>query len=306
MGALFAFIGGHASLVWLALALTIALGWPFGYALKLDRISRAVHLLTRSLGRRLNKAKRDAATLAWRGVIVTCMVVTPAFVVGALLDAHLPHSWLWLPPFLLFTASARRPGMLALWRAAKADTLTLQMAQPNYLFTDTHALLRFIILDHATRFAVNIVGVIFWYIVGGAATAFAYLALGLCAAHFTPELKKNVAFGGATDRLFALADFIPRLLATALLLVGGLFAPGAKPARAVLHFANFPRFVADLLDIALGGPMPAAHGGANMPWVGSGTPKPGATHLGRWLIIWAVALLMLLAVILPGLIQLSS
>lgn len=305
MTELLTLLAERASSLWLALALTIMLGWPFGYVLKLDRIRRAVHLLTRALGRRLNKAKRDAATLAWRGVIVTAMIVLPAFVLGALLDRHLPPSWRFIVPLLLFIGSQRQPGMIALWRAAKAGTLTLQMAQPNYLFTDTHALLRFAILDHAMRFAVNIVGVLVWYVVGGAAAAFAYLALGLCAAHFTPELKANRAFGGATDRLFAIADFIPRVLATGLLLFAGFFAPGAKPARALLHFFTFPRFIADLLDIALGGPMPAAHGGANLAWVGTGTPKPTAQHLGRWLITWSVALLLLLAVALPSLIQLS-
>lgn len=302
---LLALISDRASVLWLALALTIAIGWPFGYVLKLDRIRRAVHTLTRALGRRLNKAKRDTATLAWRGVIVTAMIVLPAFVIGAMLDHALSGGWLFISPLLLFVGSQRQPGMFALWRAAKSDRLTLQMAQPNYLFADTHALLRFAILDHATRFAINIVGVIVWYMVGGSATAFSYLALGLCAAHFTPELKQNLAFGGATDRLFAIADFIPRLIATALLLFASFFAPGAKPARALRHFMDLPRFIADLLDIALGGPMPAAHGGAQMPWVGQGTPKPEATHLARWLVTWAVALLLLMAALLPSLIQLS-
>ena len=305
MNDLLTLLADRASSLWIALALTIVLGWPFGYVLKLDRIRRAVHLLTRALGRRLNKSKRDVATLAWRGVIVTAMIVAPAFVLGALLDRQLPADWKFIAPLLLFTASQRQPGMIALWRAANAGTLTLQMAQPSYLFTDTHALLRFAMLDQATRFAVNIVGVMVWYLVGGAAAAFAYLALGLCAAHFSPELKQNQAFGGATDRLFAIVDGVPRLLATALLLVAGLFAPGAKPARALPYFFTFPRFVADLLDIALGGPMPAAHGGANMPWVGSGTPKPGAPQLGRWLVTWSVALLLLMAAVLPGLMQLS-
>ncbi len=297
-------IAAHASILWIALALTIAIGWPFGYVLKLDRIRRAVHTLTRALGRRLNKSKRDAATLAWRGVIVTAMIVFPALILGALIDHHLSHGWLFVAPLLLFIGSQRQPGMIALWRAAKTETLTLQMAQPNYLFVDTHALLRFAILDHAQRFAINIFGVIMWYLVGGSAAAFAYLALGLCAAHFTPDLQKNLAFGGATDRLFAMADFIPRMIATALLLFAGFFAPGAKPARALPHFMNFPRFIADLLDISLGGPMPAAHGGANIPWVGKGTPKPTAQHLARWLITWGVALLLLMTVALPSLIQL--
>lgn len=296
----------RASILWVAFALTLAIGWPFGYLLKLDRIRRAVHSLTRALGRRLNKAKRDAATLAWRGVIVTAMIIFPALILGIIIDQYLGHGWLFLSPLLLFIGSQRQPCMIALWRAAKSETLTLQMAQPNYLFTDTHALLRFAILDHAQRFAINIVGVMFWYLIGGSGVAFAYLALGLCAAHFTPELQKNLAFGGATSRLFAYADFIPRMLATAMLLFAGCFVPGAKPARAIRHFADFPRFLADLLDIALGGPMPAAYGGANMAWVGSGTPKPAATHLGRWLITWAVALLLLMAVVLPGLIQLNS
>lgn len=295
----------RAQILWLALALTIALGWPFGDALKLDRIARSMHKLARSLGRRLNKKKRDAATLAWRGVIVTGFMVLPAVLLGHLVDLHLPSRTMFVIPLLLFIGSQRQPGMITLWRAARSDKLTLQMAKPHYLFPDTHALLRFMILDHATRFATGIVGVIFWYLLAGSAGAFGYLMLGLCAAHFSPELAKNLAFGGATDRLFAMVDALPRALATLLLLFASFFAPGAKPFSAARHLFHWRLFLATLLGIALGGPMPMAHGGHQVEWVGSGTPKPDASHLSRWLLIWAVALLVLMAAALPGLIQLK-
>lgn len=296
----------RAQIVWLALALTIFIGWPFGDALKLDRIARSIHKLARALGRRLNKQKRDAATLAWRGVIVTGFIVLPAMLLGHFVDLYLPSRLMFLSPLLLFIGSQRQPGMLTLWRAARADKLTLQMAKPHYIFPDTHALLRFMMLDHATRFATGIVGVIFWYLLAGSTGAFGYLALGLCAAHFSPELAKNLAFGGATDRLFAIVDAIPRTLATALLLFAGFFAPGAKPFAAARHALQWRLFLATLLGIALGGPMPMAHGGHQLAWVGSGTPKPDASHLSRWLLIWAVALLVIMAALLPGLIQLKQ
>lgn len=299
-------ITDRASVLWLALALTIAFGWPFGWALKLDRPTRALHKFVRALGHRLNKAKRNAATLAWRGVIVTGFIVLPAMLLGRLIDLHLPSRFMFLAPLVLFIASQRQPGMIALWRAARSDKLTLQMAQPHYIFADTHALLRFVILDHATRFAIGIIGVIFWYLIAGSPGAFGYLALGLCAAHFSPELERNLAFGGATDRLFSFIDAGPRTIATALLLFAGFFAPGAKPLKAARHVFHWRLFLATLLGIALGGDMPAAHGKAKIEWVGSGTPKPDASHLSRWLLIWGVALLVVMAVLLPSLIQLKS
>lgn len=296
----------RAQTLWLALALTVALGWPFGDALKLDRIARGIHALVRSLGRRLNKAKRDVATLAWRGVIVTAFIVLPAMLLGHFVDLYLPSRAMFLAPLLLFVGSQRQPGMITLWRAARADKLTLQMAKPHYIFPDTHALLRFMILDHATRFATGIVGVLFWYLLAGSTGAFGYLALGLCAAHFSPELAKNLAFGGATDRLFAMVDAIPRALATLLLLFAGFFAPGAKPLAAARRALHWRLFLATLLGIALGGPMPMAHGKHQVDWVGSGTPKPDASHVSRWLLIWAVALLVITAALLPGIIQLKQ
>lgn len=295
----------RAQILWLALALTMAFGWPFGWALKLDRPTRALHQFVRALGRRLNKTKRDAATLAWRGIIVTGFIVLPAMVLGHVVDQHLPSRFMFLSPLVLFIASQRQPGIIALWRAARAEKLTLQTARPHYLFADTHALLRFALLDHATRFAIGIIGVMFWYALAGSAGAFGYLALGLCAAHFSPELEKNLAFGGATDRLFALFDAAPRTLTTALLLFAGFFAPGAKPRAAARHVFQWRLFLATLLGIALGGAMPAAHGRATIEWVGSGTPKPDATHLSRWLLIWAVAMLVVMAALLPSIIQLK-
>ena len=298
-------ITDRASVLWLALALTLAFGWPLGWVLKLDRPTRALHTLVRLLGCRLNKAKRDAATLAWRGVIVTGFIVLPAMLLGHFVDQHLPSRFMFLSPLLLFIASQRQPGMIALWRAARAEKLTLQMAQPHYMFADTHALLRFAILDHATRYAIGIIGVIVWYLIAGSTGAYGYLALGLCAAHFSPELERNLAFGGATVRLFALADAAPRTIATALLLFAAFFAPSAKPLAAARHVFQWRLFLATLLGIALGGAMPAAHGKATIEWVGSGTPKPDASHLSRWLLIWAVALLVVMAALLPSIIQLK-
>lgn len=297
-------IAERAWALWIALALTFVIGWPLGHVLPLDRTIGALHRLIKTMGRKLNKQKRDATTRAWRGVIATAFVFVPAVALGWYIDAHLT-ALAFLSPMLIFIGTQRRPGIITLWRQAKADTLTLQLNEPNYLFADTHALLRYAMLDHATRFAIGIVGVMFWYVVFGSAGALGYLALATCAAHYATERDQDIAFGGATDGLFQLADAIPRTLTKILLAVASIFAPGARPRSAARHFTPWPLFLAELLGIALGGAMPMAYGSAQTEWVGSGTPKPDATHLTRWLLIWAVALLVLMAAALPTLIQLK-
>ena len=301
--ALPALLAARAESLWLGLLVTLLLGWPLAYLLRLDRIGRGAGLLARWLLHKLNRARRDDATRAWRGVIATFLLVVPAALAGWCADRWL--GWGFLSPLLMFTASQQRPSILAIWRAGRAGELTLQMARPHYIFADTHALVRFLILDHGRRFQVQIVGVICWYMLGGSAAAFAYLALALCAAYFAPADAARVAFGTATDRLFHAANLLPQGLATALLAASGLFVPGARPFSALRRPRPFALFLAGLMDVALGGPMPGPLGGERMAWVGGGTPKPGLRQLTRWLLVWALALAWLMFALLPGVILLT-
>lgn len=293
MAALFA---QHALHLFLALALALPLGWAVTSLLRTPLLVDGISRAAAALGRRLNKAKRGASTLAWRGVIVTAIFTLPAIALGALVGAH------WLLLTVIFSFALDGGPMLRRWRQARAGKLGLSITRPNYLFPDHHALLRYAILTHSRYFAVGIVGVSFWTLLLGGAGALGYLALALAASHYATEHDDNLAFGGVATRLFAGADALPRLLAALLLALAGLFVPGSRPRAALPRLlADWPRFLAALLHITLGGPIPLARRHYQLPWTGEGTAKLEAADLTRWLAVWAVALLMLLVLVLPGL-----
>lgn len=286
----------HAMALFIALALAVPLGWAITSLLRtpllVDTISRAAA----TLGRKLNRRTRDTSTLAWRGVIVTALFTVPALALGAIIGAH------WLLLTVIFSFALDGGPMLHLWRQARAGKLPLSITRPNYLFPDHHALLRYRILTHSRYFAVGIVGVGFWALLLGGAGALGYLALALSASHYATEHQDNLAFGGVATRLFAGVDALPRALAALLLALAALFVPGAQPRAALRRLlADWPRFLAALLGVALGGPIPLARRHYQLPWVGEGSPKLEAADLSRWLAIWAIALLLLGVMVLPGL-----
>ena len=286
----------HAMALLIALALAVPLGWAITSLLRtpllVDTISRAAA----TLGRKLNRRTRDASTLAWRGVIVTALFTVPALALGTIIGAH------WLLLTVIFSFALDGGPMLRLWRQARAGKLPLSITRPNYLFPDHHALLRYRILTHSRYFAVGIVGVGFWALLLGGAGALGYLALALSASHYATEHQDNLAFGGVATRLFAGVDALPRALAALLLALAALFVPGAQPRASLRRLlADWPRFLAALLGIALGGPVPLARRHYQLPWVGEGSAKLEAADLSRWLAVWAVALLLLGVMVLPGL-----
>jgi cobalamin biosynthesis protein CobD/CbiB len=298
---LLSLLTARAMQLFIALALAMPLGWAATRLLRTELLVDTISRAALALGRKLNKRKRDAATLAWRGVIVTAAFVLPAMVLGAVIGAH------WLLLLVIFAFALDAGPMLQRWRQAKAGKLPLSITRPNYLFPDQHGLLRYQILTHSRYFAVGVVGVAFWSLLLGGAGALGYLALALTASHYATEHDDNLAFGGVATRLFAGVDAVPRALCALLLVLAALFVPGSSPRRGMQHaLASWPHFIASLLGIALGGPIPLARRHYQLPWVGTGTAKLEAPHLARWLAIWGVAWLMLLVLALPALISLST
>lgn len=301
-------LSDRAATLFLALVIAALTAALLGRLLPLEWALEHLQTATATLGRKLNRSNRDAATRAWRGVITLGILLVPALLLGAWLST-LPPKLAFLVPLVLFVGALGNHRIIGIWRQARGNRLTLQLQHPHHLFADSHALLRYCMLDHATRFAVGIVGVSFWYLLGGAMGAFAYLVLALAVAHYSTDTQENRAFGGVATSIFHAVDAAPRTLAALLLVLAGLFVPGSHARQAMRHawapMRHWPLFVASLLDISLGGSMPSARGQYMLEWAGPGTAKPDASHLSRWLAIWAVALLMLLVVVFPALISLN-
>lgn len=299
-----AYFSARAFELCLALLVAVPFGWAITRLLGTHAVRHGLSQLATSLGRRLNKRQRDVATLVWRGVIVTALFFVPALVMGALLD-RLLGPWRWLVPMAIFSFAFEMGPMLKLWRQARNGALPLSISRPHYLFPDQHAVLRYRILTHSRQFATGVVGVAWWYLLLGNAGALAYLALALAASHYATEHEENRAFGGVAVQGFALADALPRGLAGLFLSLAALVIPGTAPRHALARLGQrWHAFLAALLRISLGGPIPLAQRHYLLDWAGDGTPMLDASHLTRWLLLWLVALAWLIMG-LAGIIALS-
>ena len=303
MSALLALIAVRSVVLLAALLAALALGGPVAAILPLHLLKQHAITLAATLGRKLNRSRRDVATRAWRGVIVLGILLLPAMLLGWVIAPSPAGSGVLL--FVMFALALRANVMWPLWRQARKGTIALQTRYPHHLFPDSHAVLRYRILEHSRHFAVGVVGVGFWFLALGPAGALGYLALALAAGHYSDAHDETQVFGSVARALFSVADFVPHRLTAFLLVLAGFFVPGSRSLAALplamRTEANWPRFIATLVDVSLGGPTPVARRSAQLPWVGTGTAQLHATHVGRWLAIWGVACLGLALLVMPAL-----
>lgn len=277
-----------------ALAALLAIGWLVGEFLARGPFTRLLGTLTRltaRLGHKLDRENRGIARRLYRGIVAVGMLLIPAIALSALLAQHQP--WRQLLVALLFIAgfghACATYSFLGMLRRARAGKLPLEMPGLDYLFADSHGVIRALIAARFQAFAMGIVGLSFWYVAAGLIGAGIYLTLA--AAH--TAYRERLAFGWAARTLFALMHAPPLLVARSLLFVGALLTPGCKPFAGLAERAWLAS-VASTLGLSLGGPGPLG----DQPWLGNGTARAEASHLGRAMHLWfasAVLLVLLLA-----------
>lgn len=267
---------------------------------QVNRLAAAAHTFTGTLGQKLNRPSRSIGIRVYRGIIALAILEIPALAAAVLLTRP---DLFWLEALVVIALLGRgfaSHTLLAWLKQARAGTLALQA--DNILFADTHGVLRHMIATSAERFAVRVIGGGFWFVVGGLPMMLAYLALAMAAAHYAPTRQENLAFGWAATRLYRFADALPRLLATLLLLTGGLCVPRTSPFRALRKALtgrrNWLAILAELLDISLGGRTASEAGEVELPWQGSGTAQLTAQHLASWCALLSVASLTWLIALL--------
>ena len=252
-------------------------------------LARGTRVVER-LGHKLGREHRGAATLVYRGMVAVFMLLIPAMLLGAITASAAP-----LPPALgmlvtvLVLAAWFGHGfathrMVQRWRQSRTSGLPLEYPGLDYLFADSHAVIRYSVSARMEAFAVSIVGGGFWFLLGGLPLMAAYLTLAAAASAY----RQRVAFGWAARSLFGLMDVLPRILSLILLRLASLFTPHTHPL-AGLGSGRFTTQIARMLGVALGGPGP----GGDAPWVGTGTARLTPTHLGRALALMGVASLLL-------------
>lgn len=242
---------------------------------------------------KLNRADRSIATRLYRGMIATGMFVVPALICGLVLQQIAPLGLLLL--VAVFGRGFQSSHLLRVWRQAKAGSLPLELPGLSFLFADSHAVLRYLVLSSAERFATHVVGISFWYLIGGLPFAVFYLVL----AEIRPVYAVPV-FGWAASSLFRLFHFIPALLATLFLTFGAWFTPRTKPL-AVVPARSYLNAVSRLLHVSLGGTLPERE----LPWEGVGTPKLLPEHLARWLLLrLSASVLLVMALAAPKVVNL--
>ncbi len=244
------------------------------------------------LERKLNRPNRSIATRVYRGIIALCMMLVPTVAVGLLLTYNIPLRH-WAPLVLLialFGHGFSPVRQWRYWRQAKAGKMPLELPRLTFLFADSHAVLRYLILTGSERFAVYVVGVSLAYSVGGVVLMLVYVMVAELAQH-----HQGAVFGWGANALFRLLDTVPRTVTLVLLTLAGFFVPGAKPLH-VRKARSYYSGLAYLTDSALGGALPTR----SLPWVGEGTPRALPEHLARWLLLEVVATVMLLLLLGSG------
>lgn len=276
------------------LAALLAIGCIVGEFLARGPFTQALsygqHII-RTLGRKLNRENRSVATLVYRGIVAVLMLLLPAILAASLLSKPLP--WLELLAALLLIAwfghCFQTMATLRLIARAKTAGLPLELPGLDYLFNDSHAVIRYVITTRMDAFAIGIVGGCFWFTLGGFVGIAIYLTLAAASRAYAP----HIAFGWAARSLFLLANALPTLIARVLIFFAAFFTPHTKPF-AGLFAKSWRAAIALTLAIALGGKMPEGE----MPWVGTASARLTHTHLRRvmhLLVAASILLLLLLA-----------
>lgn len=271
------------------LAALVAIGFIFGEFLARGPFTqslRAGNAIIRRLMHKLNRENRSVATLVYRGIVALLMLLAPAIIAAGLLGRAIP--WLeWLVALLLITWFGHCFQTITTLRRiarAKTDGLALELPQLDYLFSDSHAVIRHLITARFHAFAIGVVGGCFWYMAGGLIAMAIYLTLAAACRAYQP----SIAFGWAARSLFMLAHAVPNLIARALMFLAAFFTPHCKPF-AGLFAKRWLAALAATLAVALGGKTPEGE----LPWVGSGSARLTRAHLRRAMHLLAVATMLL-------------
>lgn len=281
----------------------------------------ALRRLLAGIERRLNRENRSPANRAVRGAVAAVVVV----LVAAGLGWGLWRAALELPfgiaaeAIVLFLAlsQARVIGAMAEARdallvgATEAARAALgRLVAGGHAGLDGFSVARAMIEQGGLGFLTRLVAPAFWYVLAGLPGVFVYGAGLALAAAFAPRRGREAAFARTAMAIREALDYLPARLAALILILAGLFLPGASPAGGIRVLrrdgARYPgatggwifATLAGLLGLALVGPKGI---GVAVPagdsWIGGGRAQAGAVDIRRAMYLLTVGALIVITAV---------
>ncbi len=261
--------------------------------------------------RKLNRQHRSPADRAFRGVLVTVLLITLGLVLGwAVAWLSRAHTWGSFPELALLVLLVSQRGPYDSARAVgeylRRDQLEAARHRVASMVTgmagrlDIHGVARVAIENSALNFCAGVIAPVFWYVLLGLPGIIAYTIVGALARGIGRDAPAHRAFGFAAARLAQVLDLIPARLAGLFMVLAAAFVPTASPAAAfktmVRDGAKHPQAkagwtlaaTAGALGLVLAGPGPAG----DVPWLGDGRATATERDVSRALYLYAVACLI--------------
>ncbi|TDI63948.1 MAG: hypothetical protein E2O90_10830 [Alphaproteobacteria bacterium] len=272
--------------------------------------------LLAAIERRLNRERRAEANRVIRGAVVAAA----ALVLAAGLGWGLWRAAMALPfgiaaeVVVLFLALSQSRVVSAMGLAADglrhqdpaaARAALAPVVAGNHGDADDFSIARMALEEGARGFLKRLVAPVFWYCLAGLPGIFIYGTAQAMETVFAARGPRAEAFGLAARRLHHALDYLPARLAGGILLLGGVFLPGAAPATGVAilrrHAKRYPgpnggwlvAPLAGMLGLALcgpGGPRPSLGG-----WIGDGRARVNPVDIRRAVYLLSVGGLILAA-----------
>jgi adenosylcobinamide-phosphate synthase len=257
---------------------------------------------------RLNRARRTARSRRFRGALVFLVLLPAAWFAGveaAGLCRSVPDGWILETLFVATCVGLQRPLVTAgaLRRAMARKALDRARAvlggavRYETAAVDEHGLARGSVELFAVRLCDGFVGPVFWYLLAGLPGLFLYRIVTGAADVLAHRTEHHAAFGAAAAALDRIANLVPAPLAGALIVLGSLFSPTARPVAAIrgmiagAGIGRLPRegwtmgAVAGALGLCLAGPRRHRGKLAAAAWIGEGRARANAKDISRavWL-----------------------
>lgn len=271
--------------------------------------------------RRLNRASRGERTRAFRGIVVTLLMIGLALAAGwALRDLarSIPHGWALevVAVTLLIAQRSLFDHVRAVARALDRDGLAggrkavamIVGRDPETL--DKHGVSRAAVESLAESFADGVVAPVFWYLLFGLPGLLVYKTINTMDSMIGYRTPEHAAFGWMAARTDDVLNYIPARIAAALIVLASVFVPRGKPGASFRVMARdggkhrspnagWPEAaMAGALGVALSGPR-SYHGKATeQPWVGEEfSARIGSAEIRRGLYLFVVACLLEAAIV---------
>lgn len=266
-------------------------------------------------GDRLDRRHREAATLVFRGLLVTGLALALTFYIAHVFGQLV----LRVPPAtfaegfvvsLALTSGAVWFALMRLYRALdKKQPVTgayytiSRSSRVNLAATDDFGITRSAINYAARSFDKGFVAPLFWYLAAGLPALFIYACLSGLSWRFG-KLGFTKGFGVVPLMLERIAGFVPSMLAALILTLATLFTPKAAVYKSLAGWAHLRQagqppltILAWALDLSLGGPGQDVTGSAiQTGWTGPELASAKIDHHRLRQVVYSLVIAVLLLV----------